>query len=106
MGIEERRMKERARRQREIIVAAWHVANAVGWAQFSVEKVAARAELGRATVYAYFDSLNALLEAMALEALNEFSEALATATGLEAALDVPVRFAEHSPCAFSLLFPP
>lgn len=106
MGIEERRTKERARRQREILAAAWQVAEAVGWAEFSVEKVAARAELGRATVYAYFDSLNALLESMATEALTQFSEELATATGLEAALEVPVRFAEHSPCAFSLLFPP
>ena len=28
------------------------------------------------------------------------------ASGLEEALDAPVRFAEHSPCAFGLLFPP
>jgi len=106
MGIEERRAKERVRRQREILAAAWQVADTVGWGDFSIEKVAARAELGRATVYAYFDSLSCLLESMAAEALNQFGEELASATGLEAALDVPVRFAQHSPCAFSLLFPP
>lgn len=106
MGIDERRTKERARRQREILTAAWQVADAVGWAGFSIEKVAACAELGRATVYGYFASLGSLIEAMALEALNQFSEELATARGLEAALDVPVGFAQHSPCAFNLLFSP
>jgi len=106
MGIDERRTKERARRQQEILAAAWRVADAVGWADFSIEKVAARAELGRATVYGYFDSLGRLIEAMAVEALNQFSEELALANGLEAALDAPVCFAQHSPCAFSLLFSP
>lgn len=106
MGIEERRTKEKERRQREILAAAWQVADTVGWAEFSIEKVAARAELGRATVYAYFDSLSCLLESMAAEALSQFSAELAIASGLEAALDVPVRFAQQSPCAFGLLFPP
>lgn len=39
---------------------------------------------------------------MAAVALQQFSEELASATGLEAVLDVAVRFAQHSPCAFSL----
>ena len=106
MGIEERRAKERVRRRRDILAAAWQVADAVGWGDFSIEKVAVQAELGRATVYAYFDSLSGLLESMATEGLNLFSEELARATDLEAALDVPVRFAQQSPCAFGLLFPP
>ena len=33
------------------------VAEEQGWARFSVEKVAAKAELGRATIYGYFESL-------------------------------------------------
>mgnify|MGYP000328900482 CR=1 FL=1 len=65
MGIADRRSRERERRQRDILDAAWLVAEEVGWATFSVERVAAKAELGRATVYGYFESLDHLVEAMA-----------------------------------------
>ena len=104
MGINERRNRERERRHREIIDAAWAIAAEVGWPTFSVERVAARAELGRATVYGYFDSLDTLLEAMAEEALTMLSDQVAEAQGLPEALDVPLRFSQRQPAAFALLF--
>jgi AcrR family transcriptional regulator len=104
MAIPDRRSRERARRQREILDAAWAVAAEVGWATFSVERVAARAELGRATVYGYFDSLDALIEALAEEALQQLSDRVSSTDGLVEALDVPLRFAQKSPAAFGLLF--
>lgn len=106
MGIAERRERERERRRQDIVQAAWQVAENVGWGTFSVEKVAAHAELGRATIYGYFESLEQLLLTMAGEALEEFSKRVADAPGLPEALDAPVRFSQARPAAFALLFPP
>ncbi len=104
MGINERRNRERERRRQDILDAAWIVAEEVGWPTFSVERVAAQAELGRATVYGYFDSLDALLEAMAEVALTMLSDQVSEAQGLSGALDVPLRFSQRHPAAFALLF--
>jgi AcrR family transcriptional regulator len=104
MGINERRARERERRRQDILDAAWAVAQDIGWAAFSVERVAAQAELGRATVYGYFESLDALVEAMADEALEILSNKVAEASGLAEALDVPLRFSQRHPAGFALLF--
>ncbi len=104
MGIAERREREKEQRRKDILAAAWAVAEEVGWASFSVERVAAHAELGRATVYGYFEKLEALVQAMAEEALEMLSTRVAEAEGLPEALDVPLRFAQKHPAAFALLF--
>jgi AcrR family transcriptional regulator len=106
MGISDRRERERSQRRSDIVTAAWGVAESVGWGIFSVEKVAAHAELGRATVYGYFDSLEQLVLTMGQEALEELSARVANAPALAEALDVPVRFSQSRPAAFALLFPP
>jgi AcrR family transcriptional regulator len=106
MGISERRARERAQRNEDILRAAWQVAEEGGWVTFSVERVAAQAELGRATVYSYFESLESLVVALAKDAFMRLSERVAVAPGLAESLDVPVRFAQSAPAAFALLFPP
>ena len=106
MGIEQRRARERERRRQEILSSAWVVADALGWGSFSVEKVAKEAELGRATIYSYFASLDELVVEMARQALGELSDRIAAAASLVESLDVPVRFAQRSPARFGLLFPP
>jgi AcrR family transcriptional regulator len=106
MGIAERRAREKARRRADILAAAWRVAEQIGWAAFSVEQVATQAELGRATVYGYFDSLEALVLELANEALADLSARLEKARDLGEALDVPVRFSQQRPAAFAVLFPP
>lgn len=105
VGIAERRAREREQRRADIVTAAWAVAERDGWATFSVERVAAHAELGRATVYGYFESLEALVLALAQDAFTDLSERVAAAAGLPEALDVPVRLSQHRPAAFSLLYP-
>jgi len=105
MGITERRNREREQRRQGILEAAWAVAEEIGWASFSVERAAARAELGRATVYGYFESLDTLIEAMAEEAVGMLSDRVADAQGLPEALDVPLRLSQQRPAAFALLFP-
>jgi AcrR family transcriptional regulator len=104
MGIMERRERERSRRRREILDAAWSVAEGGGWPTFSMERVAAKAELGRATIYGYFPSLEALVAALAEEALQSLASRTTQAQGLAEALDAPVRFSQASPAAFALLF--
>ncbi|MCA9644349.1 MAG: helix-turn-helix transcriptional regulator, partial [Myxococcales bacterium] len=91
MGIDERREREREARRAAILKAGWEVAEEQGWARFSVEKVAAKAELGRATIYGYFESLEMLVLSLAAEAIDELTERVAAAPGLSEALDVPVR---------------
>ncbi len=105
MGIDERRARERGRRRADILTAAWAVAERGGWSAFSVEQVAVEAELGRATVYGYFESLESLVLELAKQALSELHERLAKADGLAESLDGPVRFAKAQPAAFELLFP-
>src|SRR5688572_28203330 len=104
MGIEDRRERERQKRRQDILLAAWEVAEEQGWATFSVERVAAKAELGRATIYGYFESLDALVVALAEEALESFSTQLSKAPGLTELLDVPVRFVQANRPAYELLF--
>lgn len=106
MGIAERRAREREQRRADIIAAAWSVAEASGWGLFSMEKVAAAAELGRATVYGYFASLEALVATLAEQAKEDLERKVAAAVGLAEALDVPVRLSQRRPAAFALLFPP
>jgi AcrR family transcriptional regulator len=106
MGIAERRERERKQRMEAILLCAWEVAEEAGWSRFSVERVAQRAELGRATVYGYFESAAQLVVAMSRNALDALAERLKAAPGLAEALDVPVRFAQANPSAFQLLFPP
>lgn len=105
MGIDDRRARERALRRAEILSAAWVVAEGGGWVAFSVERVASEAELGRATVYGYFESLESLVLELARLALAMLHEQLATADGLAESLDGPVRFSQAHPAAFQLLFP-
>ncbi|HSC88559.1 MAG TPA: helix-turn-helix domain-containing protein, partial [Polyangiaceae bacterium] len=71
MGIDERRERERSKRLEAIVEAAWQVAEQLGWSAFSVERVAAHAELGRATIYSYFVSIDELVVEMAKRALED-----------------------------------
>ena len=105
VGIEERRQRERHQRREDIIRAAWVIAERHGYAGFSLEKVAAEAEIGRATVYSYFTALDELIVEMAQRALEELEAKVAEADGVSKALDVPVRMAQTSRSRFDLLFP-
>lgn len=104
MGIAERRAREKDQRRNDILAAAWSVAEDGGWSIFSMERVAAKAELGRATVYGYFESVDVLVQTMADAALQLLSDQIASASGLAQALDAPLRFSQRSPAAFALLF--
>ena len=68
---------KQARRQsaRDAIVdAAWALVRAEGLAALSLRELAARAGISTPTIYAYFDSKNAIYDAMFARAAAEFAE--------------------------------
>ncbi len=58
------RERQRERRRQNILDAAWQLIGEKGLDNTSIEEVAARAEVGPATVYNYFGSKNDLLQAL------------------------------------------
>lgn len=58
------RERQKERRSREILAAATALIGEKGYDETSVEEIAARAEVGVATVYNYFGSKNELLHAL------------------------------------------
>ena len=61
------RERQKERRHSAIMDAAWEVFGQKGLDETSVEEIAARAEVGTATVYAYFSSKNDLLAALLVQ---------------------------------------
>jgi len=66
----ERRNRERARRQQEILRAAREVFFSKGIHRATVDEVAARAELSKGAIYLYFESKESLLAHLLLEGLE------------------------------------
>ena len=60
-----------------IVAAAWTLAREEGLAGWSLRDLARRAGISTPTVYAYFDSKNAIYDAMFGEAATEFADRMA-----------------------------
>src|SRR5690606_36770866 len=87
------------------IEAGFSVARDCGWSGFSREKVAAQAEIGRATSYYYFDSLVDRVATLGELALGELEAELAEVDSISQALDIPVRLSQRDSARFELLLP-
>lgn len=70
MGVTERRLRERARRREDLLDAAERLFAERGVAPTTVEDVAAAAEVGKGTLYLYFENKDALFGAVAGRALD------------------------------------
>ncbi len=71
----------RRRSARDVIVAAaWALAREEGLSGWSLRDLARRAGISTPTVYAYFDSKNAIYDAMFGEAATEFADRMAEST--------------------------
>jgi AcrR family transcriptional regulator len=66
---ETRRQNARA----DLLAAAWEMVREGGWSALSLRKLAGRAGITTPTVYAYFESKNAILDAMFGEAAESFA---------------------------------
>jgi AcrR family transcriptional regulator len=113
MSTADRRTRERARRQREIIAAARQVVFSKGIHRTTVDDVAARAELSKGAIYLYFESKESLLAHLLLEGLNTLLgelqiayapyEPLAAEERIRRLARAYLRFAQNHPNDFHLL---
>jgi AcrR family transcriptional regulator len=76
MGITERREREKAERRKTILESAKELILTQGVERISMEDIAHRAELSKATVYLYFSSKEILLSEICEESAREFFEHL------------------------------
>ncbi|MEW5701309.1 MAG: TetR/AcrR family transcriptional regulator [Candidatus Zixiibacteriota bacterium] len=77
-----RRVRERAARHQDIVAAARDVFASRGFEKATLEEIAEHAELGKGTVYNYFESKESLFTA-ALESLLDDMREIASAAALE-----------------------
>jgi AcrR family transcriptional regulator len=109
----QRRARERARRKEEILQAARAAFAEVGYRRTTVEEVAERAEIGKGTIYLYFQSKDAIRAELLLQALAELQGQLETAIAsaaagrpdqqLRAMAQAYLDFAQNTPDYFRLL---
>jgi AcrR family transcriptional regulator len=88
MGITERKEREKKQRVDAILEAAQHVLKQKGMEAATVNDVAKQAELGKGTLYLYFNSKEEILVALCSEALEELHDSFVKAaqkqkTGIE-----------------------
>jgi AcrR family transcriptional regulator len=86
LGISERRQREREARREQILRAAVEVFAERGLEGASMEAVAERAELGKASLYYYFPTKQALLDAVLEAGAERFSGELAAVRAPEGGL--------------------
>jgi len=108
-----RRAQERARRKADILTAARAVFAQSGFQGTTVEAVAERAEVGKGTIYLYFESKEALRAELLLHAIRELTATLKAASDSRSVLHPEQRlrgiaeaylaFAHNSPDYFRLL---
>ena len=67
MGIAERKQRELARREREILQAATRLFAREDWQQVTIERIAQEAEIGKGTVYLHFASKEDIYGRLALD---------------------------------------
>ena len=71
MGIQERRKREFARREREIIDAALKLFDSDDWLSVTVEQIANAAEIGKGTIYKHIPSKEAIYARLTLDFYDE-----------------------------------
>lgn len=76
MGISERKEREKAEREKQIIAAARMIAEKDGWAAVTVRRLAQEIEYSQPVLYAHFENRDAIVGAVALEGFGELGPTL------------------------------
>ena len=112
MGLSERRQREREGRRRAIVIAAARVFARRGIEAASMDAIASEAELGKATLYYYFETKSELSRAVVEEASEQLFAELQSAPAadrlpeaVEGLLHAFARFAERSPDLLAVVAP-
>lgn len=79
MGISERKTRERAERERRIIVAARTIAERDGWASVTIRRLADEIEYSQPVLYSHFENREEIVGAVALEGFDELATVLRAA---------------------------
>lgn len=113
MTTTDRREQERAQRRHDILRAARTVFAEDGFSHATVEAIAQRAEIGKGTIYLYFDTKEAILAELVLQALADLTVQLQAANDsrpivhpderLRAMAEAYLAFAQNAPDYYRLL---
>ena len=79
MGIEDRKLRERAARRSLITATARALAEREGWDAVTTRQLSTEIEYSQPVIYKHFASMEDLIEAVAIEGFGELAEALADA---------------------------
>jgi len=107
----DRRSERREATKAEILAAAWELARAEGLAGLSLRDLARRVGMRAPSLYSYFESKNAIFDAMFAQGFQEYleREAAIETTGdplgdLKAGSGFFVQFCTEDPVRYQLLF--
>jgi AcrR family transcriptional regulator len=112
MSAQERKVRERAERERLIVVTARDIAEQQGWDAVTTRRLAERIEYSQPVLYSHFRGKREIIGAVALQGATEMAAAVRAATG---AIDGPrgrvaalartyLDFAARNPAVYDALF--
>ena len=109
--IEERKQRDKQIRRAQIVSAARHIAEAEGWANVTIRRLADEIAYSQPVLYAHFANRNAILTAVAIEGFKELSAAKEAArkrprqgSSVEAVAAAYLKFAASSPALYEVMF--
>jgi AcrR family transcriptional regulator len=112
LGAAERKGRERAERERRIVVAARAIAERDGWNAVTIRRLADEIEYSQPVLYSHFENRDAIVAAVAVEGFKEFTvavrEAASRTTGRQNALEnvaaAYLAFALSRPALYEAMF--
>ncbi|MEU7015213.1 TetR/AcrR family transcriptional regulator [Streptomyces sp. NPDC046385] len=112
MSVQERKQRERADRERLIVVTARELAEQQGWDAVTTRRLAERIEYSQPVLYSHFRGKREIIGAVALEGAAEMAAAVRAATasadGPRARVAALARaylgFAEDNPAVYDAMF--
>ena len=112
MSVQERRVRERAQRERLIITTARDLAEAEGWDAVTTRRLAELIEYSQPVLYSHFKGKDAIMAAVAVDGFAEMAAQLSTArstaatprAALAAVASAYTDFAERHPSLYDAMF--
>lgn len=112
MSVQDRKERERAERERLIVVTARELAEQEGWDAVTTRRLAEHIDYSQPVLYSHFRGKREIIGAVALQGASEVATAVRTAT---AAADAPrarvaalarayLDFAERNPAVYDAMF--
>jgi AcrR family transcriptional regulator len=104
MSVQERKVRERAARERLIVAAARELAESDGWDAVTTRRLAERIEYSQPVLYSHFAGKDAIVAAVALEGFTELAATLSAGSTVDAIARGYLAFAEANPALYDAMF--